>query len=202
MKEKYTPTDAARILVRWLTPLFYLSIAQLLLGYLTKDTVLSVLPWLEYPAFALSALCGAASAVCLWMCAAVHDRYQKAAVFTGLGVLMDAVVRFSANRYVDLMVGYPALVVATFGVFLTYTAHAAILNDRDSRLAARFRELWRYTLVTVVAMFLSPFLARASGIMALLLLLAATVGNIVVTIVAIVSLRQMLRILERDSMTR
>ena len=51
-------------------------------------------------------------------------------------------------------------------------------------------------------MFLSPFLARASGIMALLLLLAATVGNIVVTIAAIVSLRQMLRILERDSMTR
>ena len=197
MKEKYTPTDAARILVRWLTPLFYLSIAQLLLGYLTKDTVLSVLPWLKYPA-----LCGAASAVCLWMCASVHDRYQKAAVFTGLGVLMDAVVRFSANRYVDLMVGYPALVVATFGVFLTYTAHAAILDDRDNSLAARFRELWRYTLVTVAAMFLSPFLARASGIMALLLLLAATVGNIVVTIVAIVSLRQMLRILERDSMTR
>ena len=191
MKEKYTPTDAARILVRWLTPLFYLSIAQLLLGYLTKDTVLSVLPWLEYPAFALSALC-----------AAVHDRYQKAAVFTGLSVLMDAVVRFSANRYVDLMVGYPALVVATFGVFLTYTAHAAILDDRDNGLAARFRELWRYTLVTVTAMFLSPFLARASGIMALLLLLAATVGNIVVTIVAIVSLRQMLRILERDSMVR
>ena len=87
-------------------------------------------------------------------------------------------------------------------MFLTYTAHAAILDDRDSRLAARFRELWRYTLVTVVAMFLSPFLARASGIMALLLLLAATVGNIVVTIVAIVSLRQMLRILERDSMVR
>ena len=202
MKEKYTPTDASRILVRWLTPLFYLSIAQFLLGYLTKDTVLSVLPWLKYPAFALSALCGAASAVCLWMCASVHDRYQKAAVFTGLGVLMDAVVRFSANRYVDLMVGYPALVVATFGVFLTYTAHAAILDDRDNSLAARFRELWRYTLVTVAAMFLSPFLARASGIMALLLLLAATVGNIVVTIVAIVSLRQMLRILERDSMTR
>lgn len=136
------------------------------------------------------------------MCAAVHDRYQKAAVFTGLGVLMDAVVRFSANRYVDLMVGYPALVVATFGVFLTYTAHAAILDDRDNSLAARFRELWRYTLVTVTAMFLSPFLARASGIMALLLLLAATVGNIIVTIAAIVSLRQMLRILERDSMTR
>ena len=41
MKEKYTPTDAARILVRWLTPLFYLSIAQLLLGYLTKDTAVS-----------------------------------------------------------------------------------------------------------------------------------------------------------------
>ena len=202
MKEKYTPTDASCILVRWLTPLFYLSIAQFLLGYLTKDTVLSVLPWLKYPAFALSALCGAASAVCLWMCASVHDRYQKAAVFTGLGVLMDAVVRFSANRYVDLMVGYPALVVATFGVFLTYTAHAAILDDRDNSLAARFRELWRYTLVTAAAMFLSPFLARASGIMALLLLLAATVGNIVVTIVAIVSLRQMLRILERDSMAR
>ena len=202
MKDPISITESARLLTRWLTVLFYLTIAQLILGYLTKDTVLQIVPWLRYPVYVLLAICGIAITVCLWMCAPACDRYQKAAIFTGIGVFMNAAVHFSNNTYVDAMVGYPAIVVTTFALYLTYTAHAAILDDRDSRLAARFRELWRYTLVTVVAMFLSPFLARASGILALLILLAATIGNIIVTIAAIVSLRQMLRILERDSMVR
>lgn len=202
MKNRITPTDEARTLVRWLTPLFYLNIAQFILGYLGKDTVLSVLPWLKYPAFVLTAVCGIAIVVCLWMCAPVHDRYQKAAIFTGLGVFADTVVHFSENTYVDAMVGYPALVVATFGLYLTYTAHAAVLDNRDTRLAARFRDLWKYTLVTVVAMFLSPFLARASEILALLVLIASTIGNIIATICAIVTLRQAIGVFERDSMVR
>ena len=86
MKTQLASTDEARTLVRWLTPLFYLQIAQFVLGYMGKDTVLAVLPWLRYPASVLSALCGAGITVCLWMCAPVLDRYQKAAIFTGLGV--------------------------------------------------------------------------------------------------------------------
>ncbi len=200
MKELMNATESARLLARRLTILFYLTIAQFILGYLTKDTVLSFAPWLRYPVYVLLAVCGIAATVCLWMCAPACDRYQKAAIFTGLGVFMDSIVRFSNNTYVDAMIGYPAIVITTFALYLTYTAHAVILDDRDARLAVRFRELWRYTLVTVVAMFLAPFLARVSGIFALLLLVAATIGNIIATIAAIVSLRQMLRILERDSM--
>ena len=202
MKTQLTATDEARTLVRWLTPLFYLQIAQFVLGYMGKDTVLTVLPWLRYPASVLSALCGAGITVCLWMCAPVLDRYQKAAIFTGLGVFADTVVRFSENTYVDAMVGYPSIVIATFGLYLTYTAHAAALDSRDARLAARFRDLWKYTLVTVVAMFLSPFLARASGILALLVLVVSTAGNIVATVCAIFSLHQAIRVFERDGMAR
>lgn len=202
MKDRISVTESARLLIRWLSILFYLTIAQCILGYLTKDTVLSVVPWLSYPVYVSLVLCGIAMVVCLWMCAPACGRYQKAAIFMGIGVLMDAAAHFSNNTYVDAMIGYPAIVVSTFTLYLTYSAHAAILHDRDSRLAARFRELWQYTLVTVVAMFLSPFLARASGVLALLVLLAATAGNVLVTIVSIVSLRQMLRILERDSMVR
>ena len=184
MKTQLASTDEARTLVRWLTPLFYLQIAQFVLGYMGKDTVLAVLPWLRYPASVLSALCGAGITVCLWMCAPVLDLYQKAAIFTGLGVFADTVVRFS------------------FGLYLTYTAHAAALDNRDARLAARFRDLWKYTLVTVVAMFLSPFLARASGILALLVLVVSTAGNIGATVCAIVSLRQAIRVFARDGMAR
>ena len=100
------------------------------------------------------------------------------------------------------MVGYPSIVIATFGLYLTYTAHAAALDNRDARLAARFRDLWKYTLVTVVAMFLSPFLARASGILSLLVLVVSTAGNIGATVCAIVSLRQAIRVFARDGMAR
>ena len=202
MKEHLHSIDSVRLLSKWLTPLFWLQIAQFLLGYLSKDTVLAILPWCKYPAYILLALCGLGISFCLWMSAPACSRYQKAAVFTGLGVFMDSVVHFSDNTYVDAMVGYPAIIVATFGIFLTYTAHASVLDDRDTGLASRFRELWKYTLITITGMFLSPFIARASGIFALLLLLACTIGHIIATIAAIVTLRQMLRILERDSMVR
>lgn len=190
----------AALLGKWLHILFWLMIADLILGLLTSGSVTENLPAVSAGADILVFLLGLSRFYVIWQLRDVHPNYRKAAVCQLITVVLTAVVDFlaaglfasmseTAAAAVTLLIGLPGSVLAIVATYQLYNAHAWATAEADLELSIKWERLWAWQIGLLIGTLCSPILTFL-GLIGALVILACFIGVFVVGILELVYLRR------------
>lgn len=190
----------APFLGKWLWLLFWLVVPSEIAGLMTNDTVAGWFPALLVPGQILTAVTLIAYGGILWVLREEDERYRTAAKCTFASAVLSVITLLIGSA--EALSGIVVIltlgngVVAMFGEYNEYTAHATVTNILDSHLSEQWDNLWKWYIGTFAATLGSAVLAivvaaMQLGLLAILLMLAmvaAAIGTAVVGILKLVYL--------------
>lgn len=177
--------------------LFWLIIPDTIAGLLINGTVSQWLPGLYTPGLILSAVCLFAYGVILLILTSEDSRYRTA----GICMLISGAATFlpsftpanGADSTLAMLASVFALISSLVGEYHECMAHSAILTGADNVLSDKWTALWKWYIGMYAAMFGSILVMLFSAALGLLVLLAALLGVLVVSILKLVYLYQTAR---------
>lgn len=183
-----TLAEQAPILGKWLWLLFWLVVPREAGGLLAALLGL-VFPWMNGLGTVLVLVCALASAFFFWKLGPARQGYRAAALCQLAIVVLNVPGQF-------LPEGHPALTVIGLGViglglyrnYHAYSAHAQALDEVDSALAEEWRRLWKYTVWDMCGIAASILLLLMIPVLGLLLVLACSLGLLVLAVLEMVCL--------------
>ena len=180
----------APVLAKWLWLLFWLVIPRTLAETLTLDVVASAFPAAGTVGEVLGALASLAYGAFLWQLRTVGGRYRTAALCSLAGSAGSAVILFAVPEESGLwwLMSLTIIGVGLWAIYQEYYAHADVLEGLDDALPGKWRRLWRWEAGSMLALFGCLLLVLLSAILALLILLAASIGLIVAAVLRLVYL--------------
>ncbi|MBQ7346171.1 MAG: hypothetical protein IJW45_08965 [Oscillospiraceae bacterium] len=178
-------------LVRCLTFLFWLTIATSVISLLANEMFF---PEYRVQLVFLSAISMFAYSLVLLALSKICDGYRIAGVcglvFTALDLIADL------NEGIELVWIF-LLAAAIFGFFMEYQeylAHADAVEEYDSAVAEQWRSLWLWKLWVTIASIASVFLALFTQFLAAMVLFAATIAGIIISVIHMVYLYRTARV--------
>ena len=189
----------APVLAKWLWLLFWLVIPRTLAETLTPDVVASAFPAAGTVGEVLGALASLAYGVFLWQLRTVDGRYRTAALCSLAGSAGSAVILFAVPEESGLwwLMSLAIIGVGLWATYQEYYAHADVLEGLDDALSGKWRRLWRWEAGSMLALFGCLLLVLLSAILALLILLAASIGLIVAAVLQLVYLYRTAKLFRR-----
>lgn len=182
----------APILGKWLWILFWLVIPSTIASVLGNDTVIEWVPALFVPSLVLSAICSFTYGGILVKLGSEEAQYRTAGIcslISGSVSLLIACVSGGAEApNWTLLFSLPAAIIALVGEYNEFSAHSKVLSDLDDTLSADWNSLWKWFIGTYGAMMGSILIILIAPILGLLVLIAAAIGLIVVSIIKLVYL--------------
>lgn len=180
----------APVLAKWLWLLFWLVIPRTLAETLTLDVVASAFPAAGTVGEVLGALASLAYGAFLWQLRTVGGRYRTAALCSLVSSAGSAVILFAVPEESGLwwLLSLAIIGVGLWATYREYYAHADVLEGLDDVLPGKWRRLWRWEAGSMLALFGCLLLVLLSAILALLILLAASIGLIVAAVLRLVYL--------------
>lgn len=182
----------APVLGKWLWFLFWLIVPSSVASIMTQESVAEILPALYLPGQILSVVCSVVYGLILLRLASEEDHYRKAAIFLLVAGAVNAVVTvislFDEESAWTMIISIPAAVAALFGEYNEYMGHSAVLYYVDQELSEKWSKLWKWYIGTFGALLGSILIVMIAPILGLLVLLAAAVGILVVSILKLVYL--------------
>lgn len=183
----------APFLGKWLWLLFLLVIPSVLASFMTNDNIVSWIPALFLPGQILNILSTVAYGLILLKLSTENEHY-KTAGFCGLAAAavsaVVALISGGGEATWTFMLTLPAAVVGLVGEYHEYMGHSEILNGVDFAMSEKWGNLWKWYIGSFVAMFTSVVVVIIAQILGLLVMLAATITLLVVSLLKLVYLYQ------------
>ncbi len=191
---KASVSKRASVLGKWLWYAFWLVIPASVAGVMANDTVAKLLPGLYVPGQFLDAAVSAVYGLILLKISSEEERYRSA----GICILISSLINLTAAILSGgsgspswmFILTVPGALVALAGEYQEYTAHSAVLNGVDSILAEKWEKLWKWYIGLLGAMLACIVLIVILPGLGLLVLLAAAIGVVIVSIAKLVYLYQ------------
>ena len=186
--------DHAPMLGKWLWVLFWLMIFSIVTNLLSADQVVARLPALELPGAILSAVVSVAYGVILFKLSPVCGRYKTSGICHLVGAGLALAAELLANpdsTALGLLFLLPAMIISMYSTYQEYHAHAEVLDGFDDDLAEKWRKLWKWEIGTLGVLFGSILVMLIIPMLGLLVLLAAVIALLVLSILEYVYLYRM-----------
>ena len=182
----------APVLGKWLWFLFWLIIPSTIASFMTHETLGGAIPALFYPGQILNALCHLAYGGILRRLASEDDEYRTAGICSliagGISVLVALIAGPGETPTWTLLLTLPAAVVALFGEYKEFSAHANVLRDVDRDQSEKWLMLWKWNIGLYAGMLGCMLVLFIIPLLGALAILAAAIGMVVVGIVKLVYL--------------
>lgn len=193
------------VLGKWLWFLFWLIVPSSVASIMTQESVAEILPALYLPGQILSVVCSVVYGLILLRLGAEEDHYRKAAIYLLVSGAVNAVVTvislFNEESAWTMIISIPAAVAALFGEYNEYMGHSSVLYYVDQELAEKWSKLWKWYIGTFGALLGSILVVIIAPILGLLVLLAAAIGILVVSILKLVYLYRTAKLFREYSET-
>lgn len=197
----------SRTLGKWLWVLFWLVIPMILASVMTNESIAAWFPFLNFPGKFLNITCSAAYGVILLILSSEERHYR----ISGICALVAAVVSLllinvpiGVNEAITmgaLVLTLPAAVVSLIGEYHEYMGHAEVAGDVDADLSEKWSTLWKWYMGMFAGLFGGLFVMLIIPILGLLVLLAAAIGFLVVSILKLVYLYRTANLFRRYAQT-
>ena len=182
----------APVLGKWLWIVFWLIIPSTIASFMTHETIVEYLPGLYLPGQILNAVCSLTYGLILIKLASEEDRYKTAGICALVSGAVSAVVAIISGTGETatwtLIFTLPAAVVSFVGEYNEYMAHSIVLSGVDNELAEKWEKLWKWYIGMFGAMIGSILVMLIIPILGALVMIAAAIGTIVVSIMKLVYL--------------
>lgn len=178
--------EMAPLLGKWLWISFWLIVPSTVIG-LTDERLLGS-PTLATIGKVASIVLMCVGALCLIKLEPADPRYRTAgwcALISGLVVEVTNLLKVDGAG-IALLWLIPAMCVAMYASYLECHAHAAVLEGLDDELAEKWRMLWKWEVGLILVMLGSIVVMLLIPMLGALLILAAAIGLVVVSIVNLV----------------
>ena len=199
----------APFMSKWLMVLFGVMIASGIADLLSGDNMEEVAPELYTIASIVSLICGIVYLVILFKLSREEALYRKAAQYYLISLILTAITLIImlvsiGNENEGLLVlsffaVIAGLVIAFVSEYYEYKAHANVVRDASTEMAAKWEKLWKYyirmllgLLGSIVLLALIPMIAAI-----MLMLLALAIGMLIISIIKIVYVYETAKIFQQ-----
>ena len=182
----------APVLGKWLWILFWLIIPSSVASVLTNENITGALPVVFVLGEVLAAICSFAYGFILIRLASEEEYYRTAgicALVSGVASVLIVCIAGGAEAPAwTLLISIPASIVSLVGTYYEFTAHATVLTGVDNWLSDKWASLWKWHIGVYGAMLGSLLLVILIPILGMLVMIAAAIGVVVVSILKLVYL--------------
>lgn len=182
----------APLLGKWLWVLFWLFIPSNIASLMTNENIAGLIPGIYQIGGFLSAACTVAYGVILIQLTSVEVRYRTAGIcYLVGGVVQILAACISAGVQIPAVVtllALPSGIVALVAMYQEFTAHSQVLLGVDHDLSEKWTTLWKWNIGVYAALIGIVVLSLLIPILGVLLLIAAAIAMIVVSILKLVYL--------------
>jgi hypothetical protein len=192
LRQKEAIAKRVPILGKWLWILFWLIVPATIAGIMGIKNVMDVAPGVYMTGQILKAVCAIAYGAILFKLSTEEDRYRTAGIcaLVSAAASVLVIVIFGAAKAPtwSLIITLPMAIVALVGEYNEYIAHSSVLLGVDNELPEKWTTLWKWYIGCMLGMFGSIIMMLISPILGIIVLLGATIGILVVSIMKLVYL--------------
>lgn len=164
--------ETAPLMAKWTWLIFWLVVPSELAALLTLDVAARAFPSAAAAGTGLKVLCALAYALFLWKLTPVLRGYRTAALCQLAVTLMDLCLPvIPEGSGLLFLLGIPSLIVSFYGDYMEFHTHAQAVEPLDIELAASWRKLWKFLLISMGALlllffslFMGPFIAFVAAL--------------------------------------
>ena len=182
----------APVLGKWLWILFWLVVPSTLAAILSIDSLAALAPGVYRVGKILSLLCSAVYGAILLRLSGYCLNYRTAGICNLVAAVASLLIALvSGGGKVPtwtLIISLPAAIVRLVAIYQEYMGHSRVLENVDSIEAKKWSDLWKWTIIAYVVLIGSIVVMMIFPVLGLLVLLAALIGMLVTSIMALVYL--------------
>ncbi|HJC74595.1 MAG TPA: hypothetical protein H9697_06570 [Candidatus Mediterraneibacter faecavium] len=189
MQTERKPGVNVALLAKWMRILFWLIIISTAANLLTSENVTNAAPPLASAGQILNIAANVAYGVVLLKIASESMNYRNSAICRFITVAVAiAVIPISDNTesFIAIPVVILSIVMDMVGEYYEFMGHAEVLRGADRTLSYKWLTLWKWYIGTFLGMIGGTVLAVMIPLIGLIVVLASTVGTLVISIVKIV----------------
>ncbi len=189
MQPDRKPGVNVALLAKWMRILFWLIIISTAANLLTSENVTNAAPPLASAGQILNIAANVAYGVVLLKIASESMNYRNSAICRFITVAVAiAVIPISDNTefFIAIPVVILSIVMDMVGEYYEFMGHAEVLRGADRTLSYKWLTLWKWYIGTFLGMIGGTVLAVMIPLIGLIVVLASTVGTLVISIVKIV----------------
>ena len=189
MQTERKPGVNVALLAKWMRILFWLIIISTAANLLTSEIVTNAAPPLASAGQILNIAANVAYGVVLLKIASESMNYRNSAICRFITVAVAiAVIPISDNTesFIAIPVVILSIVMDMVGEYYEFMGHAEVLRGADRTLSYKWLTLWKWYIGTFLGMIGGTVLAVMIPLIGLIVVLASTVGTLVISIVKIV----------------
>ena len=183
------------LLAKCLTMIFWLSIVSLIPAAISNDLT-TAFPVLYGAGQIINAILSLAIIAAYFCMRKANGRYQKVVIFMAAATVGNFLLHWLTGGEEAgwiVLIEIPMAVLGLLCRYHMYSAHSEVLVPVDYALSEKWMQLWKWYVRLVVAMIASLIVVLIFPILGLLIVLAAGIGAIVVSVVEIVYFFRMMR---------
>ena len=202
MQTERKPTVNIPLLAKWTNILFWLIIVSTVANMLTSENVTNAVPLLAFAGQILNIAATAAYGVILVKIASESMHYRNSAICCFItAVISVAVMPISDDTefFIAIPVVIVSIVINMIGEYYEFMGHTDVLRDVDRTLSDKWFKLWKWYVGTFLGMIGGTVLAVMIPLLGLIIVLASTIGTLVVSIVKIVYIYKMSKVFRNFS---
>lgn len=194
MQTERKPTVNVPLLAKWTNILFWLIIVSTVANFLTSENATNAVPVLAFTGQILNIASTAAYGVVLMKIALESMHYRNSAICCFItAVISVAVIPISddTESFIAISVVIVSVVINMIGEYYEFIGHTDVLRDVDRALSDKWFKLWKWYIGTFLGMIGGTVLAVIIPLIGMIVVLASTIGTLVVSIVKIVYVYKM-----------
>lgn len=185
--------EQAPVLAKWLGCMFWLMIVQAAVQIPTIEVIAGAFPALASAGKIAGAVCSLAMALCLWMLGPVLREYRRAALCHFI-LALGGGVSLLVDEEVVMVLSLGVIALGLYRDYLTYHAHARVLEGADGELAKCWLRLWKWNIWAICGLAGSILVTAILGFLGLLLMLALSLGLLALSVLGAVYLWRTARV--------
>ena len=176
-------TNNKELFLKWTKNLYNVQIVLLVCG------VLSVIPMLGNVFGWISRIFSLIVVYILYQLAPVNERYKKAAIFSGVAIVIGLLTHF---MNITMVISLAVVICSLVGTYQEYTAHSDMLDGIDNILARKWHSLFNWEvfggffvgiLVSPIIVLLTILLVVDANILTAIMLVAVTGFDLILDLV-------------------
>lgn len=171
----------APFLGKWIWILFWLIVPQVILNFMTGDTMVALIPALEKPGEIGQILCAVIRVLILFVLSKEQMYYAFAAAL-GLASSAVSILEFvfgMEDIYVLIMLAVLQLVIVLVSEYYEYKAHADVVLIADGVISGQWDTYWNWNLYSCIGLIVGIVFLSLIPFIGALLTLASAIGILV-----------------------